>query len=208
MVRIFFKTVYGQVCRSDWIKPTCPIPVNRFTARLLQLPHERTTTAQRSFPVLFHLHRSGAWRQCTRSVESQLDECLQLLSTIPEDKSLHRYAAEKWSIRQVLNHLSDTERALAFRALWFARGFDTSLPSYDQNIAAAGAQADAIPWSSNVEEFKRIRLATISLFRNFPAQAWMRAGIASDSRFTGRALPFIIAGHVTHHFKIVRQKYL
>ena len=61
-------------------------------------------------------------------IESQLDECLQLLSTISEDKSLHRYAVEKWSIRQVLNHLSDTERAFAFRALWFARGFDTPLP--------------------------------------------------------------------------------
>ena len=64
-------------------------------------------------------------------IESQLDECLQLLSKISEDKSLHRYAVEKWSIRQVLNHLSDTERAFAFRALWFARGFDTPLPSYD-----------------------------------------------------------------------------
>lgn len=141
-------------------------------------------------------------------IESQLDECLQLLSTISEDKSLHRYAAEKWSIRQVLNHLNDTERVFAFRALWFARGFDIPLPSFDQNIAAAGAHADAIPWSSHVEEFKRVRLATISLFRNFPAEAWMRSGIASENSFTVRALAFIIAGHVTHHFKILRQKYL
>ena len=141
-------------------------------------------------------------------IESQLDECLQLLSKISQDKSLHRYAVEKWSIRQVLNHLSDTERAFAFRALWFARGFDTPLPSYDQNIAAAGAQANAIPWSSHVEEFKRTRLATISLFQNFPAEAWMRTGIASDNPFTVRALAFIIAGHVTHHFNIVRQRYL
>ena len=141
-------------------------------------------------------------------IESQLDECHQLLSTISEDKSLHRYAVEKWSIRQVLNHLSDTERAFAFRALWFARGFDTPLPSYDQNIAAAGAQADAIPWCWHVEEFERTRLATISLFRNLPLEAWMRTGIASDNPFTVRALAFIIAGHVTHHFKIVRQRYL
>ena len=141
-------------------------------------------------------------------IESQLDECIQFLSTISEDKSLHRYAAEKWSIRQALNHVSDTERSFAFRALWFARRFDTPLPSYDQNIAAAGAQANAIPWSSHVEEFKRTRLATISLFQNFPAEAWMRTGIASDNPFTVRALAFIIAGHVTHHFNIVRERYL
>src|SRR5438309_2742014 len=88
---------------------------------------------------------------------------------------------KKWSIRQVLNHLSDTERAFAFRALWFARGFDAPLPSYDQNIAAAKAEADAIRWDSHVDEFKRVRLATISLFRNFPAEAWMRTGIASGN---------------------------
>jgi len=143
-----------------------------------------------------------------RVIESQLDECLQLLSTISEDKSLHRYAAEKWSIRQVLNHLSDTERSFAFRVLWFARGFDTPLPSYDQNIAARGAQADAVSWSAHVEEFKRVRLATISLFQNLPAGAWVRTGIASDNLFSVRALAFIIAGHVTHHFKILRDKYL
>ena len=108
----------------------------------------------------------------------------------------------------MLNHLSDTERSFAFRALWFARGFDTPLPSYDQTVSAAGAQADAIPWSSHVGEFERTRLATISLFRNLPPEAWMRTGIASDNMFTVRALAFIIPGHVTHHFKILRQRYL
>ena len=110
------------------------------------------------------------------TLESQLGECLPLLATISESKSLDRYAEGKWTIRQLLNHVSDTERAFAFRALWFARGFGTPLPSYDQNVAAAGAQADVIPWSAHVEEFKRIRLATISLFGNLPTGAWMRTG--------------------------------
>src|SRR5690242_14679015 len=140
-------------------------------------------------------------------IENQLAESQTLFAKISEEKSLHRYASDKWSIRQVLNHVTDTERAFAFRALWFARGFDTPLPSYDQNIAATGAQADAIPWSSHVEEFKRTRLATISLFQNLPADAWMRTGFAGDNPFTVRALAFIIAGHVTH-FNIVRQRYL
>src|SRR5581483_9109578 len=74
-----------------------------------------------------------------RSIEAQLQESPAFLRSISEEKSLHRYAPEKWSIRQVLNHVTDTERAFAFRALWFARGFGAPLPSYDQDIAAAGA---------------------------------------------------------------------
>jgi hypothetical protein len=141
-------------------------------------------------------------------IESQLDETVKLYSGISEDKSLSRYAPDKWSIRQVLNHLTDTERSFAFRALWFARGFDTPLPSYDQNIGVAGAEADRIPLASHVEEFCRVRLATISLFRNLPPAAWMRRGIASDNPFTVRALAFITAGHVIHHNRIVRERYL
>ena len=73
------------------------------------------------------------------TIESQLDDSLVFFSTISEEKSHHRYAPDKWSIRQVLNHVTDTERAFAFRALWFSRGFDAPLPSYDQEIAARGA---------------------------------------------------------------------
>jgi hypothetical protein len=142
------------------------------------------------------------------TLEKQLDESLVFFSTISEEQSLHRYAPDKWSIRGVLNHLTDTERAFAFRALWFARGFDVPLPSYDQEIAAKGAGADVISWSAHVEEFRRVRLATVSLFKNMPAEAWTRTGIASDNRFTVRALAFIAAGHVTHHVRILKERYL
>jgi hypothetical protein len=141
-------------------------------------------------------------------IESQLDECLAVFADISEQKSLYRYAADKWSIRQVLNHVTDTERAFAFRALWFARGFQTPLPSYDQNIAACGAEADRIGWAAHVEEFRRVRLATISLFENLPEEAWLRRGIASDNPFTVRALAFLVAGHVTHHLRLIRERYL
>lgn len=140
-------------------------------------------------------------------IRRQLDETADFLKTITEEKSRHRYAPEKWSMKQVLNHITDTERAFAFRALWFARGFDSPLPDYDQDIAAAGARADEVPWSAHVEEFGRVRLATISLFENLPADAWMRTGIASGNRFTVRALAFITAGHVTHHLKILCERY-
>ena len=142
------------------------------------------------------------------AIEGQAEEFSQFFSSISEEKSLHRYAPDKWSIRQVLNHVTDTERAFAFRALWFARGFESPLPGYDQNIAVSSAQADRVSWAAHVEEFRRVRLATISLFRNMPPDAWMKTGIASDNRFTVRALAFIIPGHLMHHAAILRERYL
>ncbi len=141
-------------------------------------------------------------------IERQLEDVLSLCAGISEEKSLHRYAPDKWSIRQVLNHVTDTERAFAFRALWFARGFEAPLPDYDQNIAAAGAEADRVDWAEHVEEFRRVRLATISLFCNLPPEAWLRTGIASNNQFSVRAMAFITAGHVTHHVKILQERYL
>lgn len=139
---------------------------------------------------------------------NQLREFGAQFGEIAEERSLYRYAPEKWSFRQVLNHVTDTERGLAFRAFWFARGFTAALPSYDQNIAATAAHADQVAWSDHVEEFRRVRLATIALFANMPNEAWSRSGIASDLPFTVRALAFIIAGHAAHHVRILRQKYL
>ena len=141
------------------------------------------------------------------AIEHQLEESQALFAKISEEKSLHRYAPDKWSIRQALNHVTDTERAFAFRALWFARGFDTPLPSYDQNIAATGAEADRTSWAAHVDEFRSVRLSTISLFKNMPSQAWTRSGIASGNPFTVRALAYIIPGHFTHHVALLRERY-
>ena len=141
-------------------------------------------------------------------LKAQLPETLATLSAISEERSLHRYAPDKWSIREVVSHLNDTERMFVFRALWFARGFDTPLPSFDQNIAIATADADARSLASHIEEFSGVRAATIAFFENLPADAWMRRGIASDNPFTVRALAYISAGHVAHHMRILRDRYL
>src|SRR5438270_7380178 len=141
-------------------------------------------------------------------LEGQLDEVTAFLRGISEEKSLYRYAAGKWSIREVLSHLNDCERMFVFRAFWFARGFDSPLPSFEQEIAVSGAQADQIPWSRHVEEFQLIRRATLPFFRNLPEDAWKRTGIASGNTFTVRALAYIAAGHVDHHLSILRERYL
>jgi DinB superfamily len=142
------------------------------------------------------------------TLEAQSAETLGLLQGISEEDSLRRYAPEKWSIREVVSHLNDTERVFVYRALWFARGFDSPLPSFDQNVAISAAGADDRAWNSHVEEFRAVRAGTLAFFQNLPANAWTRSGIASGNPFTVRALAYIVAGHVTHHTKILQTRYL
>ena len=85
-------------------------------------------------------------------LERQVNETVEILTQISEANSLHRYAPDKWSMRQLLNHVNDTERVFLYRALWFARGFSDELPGYDQNIAAAGANADDFSWASHIDD--------------------------------------------------------
>jgi DinB family protein len=141
-------------------------------------------------------------------LEAQSRETLELLSGISEPQSLHRYAPDKWSIRGVVSHWNDTERVFVYRALWFARGFDAPLPSFDQNTAIASAGADERSWASHVEEFRAIRAATLGLFQNLPAWAWDRRGVASGYPFSVRALAYVTAGHVAHHAGVLRERYL
>ena len=142
------------------------------------------------------------------TLQTQLDETLPFLHGISEEKSLYRYSPEKWSVRQMWNHVNDAERVFLFRALWFARGFSSALPSFDQDIAVGTARADDVSWERHVEEFREVRLATISFARNLPAEAWMRTGVASDNSFTVRACAYVVAGHVAHHMAVLREKYL
>jgi uncharacterized damage-inducible protein DinB len=170
---------------------------------MLGLP-ERTEAAPYYFTYIDHITNPDILAE----LEIQSGETLTFLHGISEQKSLHRYAPDKWTIRQVLNHINDAERLFASRALWFARNFEDPLPSFDQNIAVNAARADDYSRASHVEDFRAVRLATIALFRNMPAEAWARKGIASGNPFTVRALAFIIAGHLAHHRSILESRYL
>ena len=139
---------------------------------------------------------------------TQLDETVTFLSAISEEQSLRRYAPDKWSMRQLLGHVNDTERVFMYRAMWFARGFQDPLPSFDQEIGFKAADSDSISWANHIDEFRAIRSSTLAFFRNLPAEAWMRSGIASDSAVTVRALAYIVAGHVSHHVGVLTDRYL
>ena len=127
---------------------------------------------------------------------------------VSEEKSRYRYAPDKWSLRELLNHVNDTERLFVFRALWFARGFEEPLPSFDQEIAVRNSGADSVSWNDMVDEFQSLRHSTLSFFRSLPEAAWSRSGVASGNPFTVRALAFITAGHVAHHVDVMRRLYL
>jgi len=142
------------------------------------------------------------------ALEAQLGETVRFLGGISESQSLHRYAPGKWSIREVLGHINDGERLFLFRAFWFARGLTAPLPGYDEDTVAAVARADRFAWSAHVEDFKAVRLASLSFFRNLGPEAWMARGVANDNPFTVRALAFSLAGHVAHHTKVLKERYL
>jgi hypothetical protein len=142
------------------------------------------------------------------TLESQLGDALALFEGISEQASLHRYQPGKWTIREVLSHVTDTERIFAYRMLWFARGLESPLPGFEQDIAARGAEANSIPWSAHVQEFREVRTSTISLFRNLPPEGWTRSGTFSDFFVTVRAMAYLIPGHAAHHLSILRERYL
>ena len=142
------------------------------------------------------------------TLESQRRTASDLFGSISEQQSRHRYEPGKWSIRGVVNHITDTERVFLFRAFWFARGFESPLPSFEQDASAAAARADDVAWARHVEEFESARRSTLAFFRNLPPAAWPRRGIASENAFTVNACAWIIAGHADHHLALLRERYL
>ena len=142
------------------------------------------------------------------AIESQMDEIVQFLQGISEEQSLQAYEPGKWTIREVLNHVNDGERVFLYRAFWFARGYQDALPSFDQDQAVVTAQANNTSWADLVEEFRNVRLSTISFFKSLPEAAWSKTGVASDYPFTVRSLAYIIAGHVAHHRNVLTERYL
>lgn len=141
-------------------------------------------------------------------LESQLADAVALYESIDEQRSLHRYADGKWTLREVLSHINDTERLFVFRAFWFARGLDLPLPSFDQEVAIKGAGAGHRTWRSHIDEFRAVRASTLAFFKSLQPDAWPRKGMASGNPFSVNALAYIAAGHVVHHNQLIRERYL
>ena len=130
-----------------------------------------------------------------------------VLMGLADEAGNFRYAPDKWSVKEVVGHLSDTERVFAYRALCIARGEIQSLPGMDQDIYVAGASFDTRGMDSLAAEFSAVRSATIALFESLDQKSWDRSGVANDVAISVRALAFIVAGHESHHMAILRDRY-
>lgn len=142
------------------------------------------------------------------TLRRQRDETRRLLLAIPEERGGHRYAPDKWSIRELLGHVSDTERVMSYRALRIARGDQTPLAGFDQDTFVAGANFDRRTIADLAEELELVRAATIALVQSFDEESFERRGTANGLEVSARALVFIIAGHEQHHLEILRSRYL
>lgn len=143
-----------------------------------------------------------------RLLEDQGAEMLDLLRAFGEARGSYRYAPGKWSVKEVVGHVTDAERIFACRALRFARADTTVLPGFEQNSYVAAAGFDRRSLADLAEEFADVRKSTLKLFTGLDAPALKRAGVASGHPVTVRALAWIIAGHEQHHAQILRERYL
>jgi hypothetical protein len=142
------------------------------------------------------------------TLEEQRLQMLAIFSGRREADGELRYAPEKWTVKEVLGHINDTERIMSYRALRIARGDGTPLEGFEQDDYVRNAPFQRRPMMDLVEGYIAVRRATISLFRNLDDDAWLRRGLANKNEVTVRALAYIIAGHELHHRQILEEKYL
>ena len=140
-------------------------------------------------------------------LDAQAETTLRHLAAVTEEKATFRYAPGKWSLKEVVGHVIDTERVFAFRAFAFSRSDKNQFPGMEQEEYAQGANYEQRSLGDILDEFHEVRKSNLRLFRSFSEGMLMRRGIASGNEFTVRCLPYIIAGHELHHVKILREGY-
>ena len=133
---------------------------------------------------------------------------LSLLSGIPEAQANSRYARDKWSIKEVVGHLIDSERVFAYRALRFARNDSTPLAGFEQDDYVTNAAFSDVSLTDLASEFEYLRRSTVYMFKSLTGDAWLRTGSANGNDVSVRALAHIIAGHELHHVSVLRSRYL
>lgn len=132
----------------------------------------------------------------------------KLLKNIPKNKIDYAYGPGKWTVREVLQHIIDTERVFSFRALWFARQDPAPLPGFDEKKWAQSTGTAKREWKELVKEFRAVRRATEALFASFSQDQILRTGKSGNNTLSVAAWGFICAGHVAHHMGILKERYL
>ena len=141
-------------------------------------------------------------------LEAGIGTTRKALAAVPEERAGYRYAEGKWSIKEVLGHMSDTERIFTYRLLTFARGDVGPLPGFDENAYTPLQESDRVPLAWLLDEFVAVRAATLALLKVLPPKAWERRGVANKHPLSVRAAAWIIAGHEIHHRRVLEERYL
>jgi hypothetical protein len=142
------------------------------------------------------------------AMEQQLDTTIACVSRIPESKVDWRYAPGKWTTREVVGHVLDTERIFGFRLLTFGRGDAVTLQRADEELYVRNAEFNRYPIAAWADEFAQVRRSHVTLVRHLPASAWDRIGTLSIGPISVRAMAYVMVGHERHHLRIIRDKYL
>lgn len=139
---------------------------------------------------------------------SEHNELMDLLGKFSEDQGGYRYAPGKWSVKEVIGHIADTERIMSYRLLRIARGDQTTLPGFDQDVFIEGASFDEMSLEDLLHEVDVVRQATISLIKGIKEDAWARKGKVSDYEASAHGLLYVVIGHAIHHRNILKERYI
>lgn len=140
-------------------------------------------------------------------LRGQLDDLRAFARAVPADLESFAYAPGKWTVREVAGHLGDAERVFGYRAFRFGRGDQTPLASFDENLYVANGRCGGVPVATLVEELLHLRASNLAVLERLDEAAWGASGTASGKLITVRALAFVMAGHVRHHLRILRERY-
>jgi len=138
----------------------------------------------------------------------QVESTRALLEDLDDERARYRYAPGKWSLKEVVGHVADTERVFAYRALALARGDGRALPGFDENAYAASAGHDERDLADLAAELVAVRGATVALLGGLPADAEARTGTINGYTFVLRTIPYVVAGHELHHRRVIQERYL
>lgn len=141
------------------------------------------------------------------TLDSSAREIERFYSAIRESLGSYAYAPGKWTVREVIGHVADSERVFAYRALRFGRGDSTALPGFDQEIFVPNSNAATRAWSDILADLLAVREASQHLFRSFTLRDWERRGTGSGVEVTVRAMAWVIVGHELHHRRVLRERY-
>ena len=160
------------------------------------------------YPAIYQDYIETIVGDVTVELEEQLKSFPEFIKSIPESKGSYKYSEEKWSIKEVLCHILDTERVMSYRALRFARNDMTALASFEQDEFVLNGRHNDRTFDSIIAEFDAIRKSNIILFKSFNETELNRKGMASDRLISVRAFIHVIVGHLNHHTIILKERYL